>query len=91
MKLDKLINSTRFIVIIIIMISLLFCLNEPTVWGQCPMCKAAAESNLKEGGKHGLGLNSGILYLLVMPYLIFFIIGYWWWRNQKRAAITEQP
>ena len=48
------------------------------------MCKAAAESNLKEGGKHALGLNHGILYLLVVPYLLIGSIGIWWWRNNYR-------
>ena len=34
---------------------------------QCPMCKMAAESNLKNGGTAGKGLNAGILYMLLTP------------------------
>ncbi|MFN8280973.1 MAG: hypothetical protein U0V49_11905 [Saprospiraceae bacterium] len=37
---------------------------------QCPMCKMSAESNMQNGGMAGRGLNTGILYLLALPYLI---------------------
>lgn len=52
---------------------------------QCPMCKLSAESNLKSGGQAGRGLNTGIFYLLAMPYLAVGTVGYLWWRNKKRA------
>ncbi len=48
---------------------LLFFITATLVQAQCPMCKLAAESNLKEGGDKGLGLNTGILYLLAMPMI----------------------
>jgi hypothetical protein len=51
---------------------------------QCPMCKMAAESNLKDGGTAGKGLNAGILMLLGMPYWIVGGIAYVWWRNRKK-------
>ena len=51
---------------------------------QCPMCKIGAESNLKDGGSAGNGLNTGILYMLSLPYLIVGTIGYVWWKNRKR-------
>lgn len=51
---------------------------------QCPMCRMSAESNLKNGGTSGKGLNNGILYMLATPYLIIGTIGYIWWRNRKR-------
>lgn len=50
---------------------------------QCPMCKMSAESNLKNGGTDGKGLNAGILYMFAMPYLFVFGVGYWWYRNRK--------
>ena len=40
------------------------------VAAQCPMCKMSAESNMQNGGMAGRGLNTGILYLLALPYLI---------------------
>ena len=49
---------------------------------QCPMCRMAAESNLDNGGTEGRGLNTGILYLFSMPYLIAGVIGFVWWKNK---------
>ena len=56
---------------------------------QCPMCRMSAESNLKNGGTQGRGLNTGILYMLSLPYLIVGSIGYWWWRTNRRADRQE--
>ena len=52
---------------------------------QCPMCKIGAESNLKNGGSAGQGLNSGILYMLAMPYLLVATLGFIWWKNKKKV------
>lgn len=62
----------------------------PTVAiAQCPMCRMSAESNLKNGGTDGKGLNQGILYMLATPYLVIGAIGYVWWRNRKREEEVE--
>lgn len=55
-------------------------------WSQCPMCRMSAESNLQNGGTSGAGLNAGILYMLVAPYLIVGGIAFWWWRNRKSSS-----
>lgn len=57
---------------------------------QCAMCKAAAESDQKAGGKTAAGLNNGILYMLVMPYLLMATMGVLWWRNRQQVAAYEQ-
>lgn len=51
---------------------------------QCPMCRIAAESNLKDGGTAGAGLNAGILYMLAAPYLVVGTIGFIWWKNNRK-------
>ncbi len=56
---------------------------------QCPMCKGAAEQNLKEGGTHALGLNRGILYLFVTPYLLVMTIGLVYWWKVRKAKQSE--
>lgn len=53
---------------------------------QCPMCRAAAETNLNAGGTEGKGLNKGILYMLSLPYLLIGTIGFLWWKNKKEES-----
>ena len=45
-------------------------------FAQCSLCKSSAESSLKEGNTQAKGLNTGIMYLLIMPYLLVGGIGY---------------
>lgn len=52
--------------------------------GQCPMCRMAAESNLKSGGAAGKGLNNGILYLLATPYLLVLLLALLWRRQHSK-------
>lgn len=55
-----------------------------TLEAQCPMCKIGVESNLKNGGSAGNGLNLGILYMLSMPYLLVGTLGFLWYKNRKK-------
>ncbi|MEO0041068.1 MAG: hypothetical protein RL329_516 [Bacteroidota bacterium] len=66
-----------------------FLLLTQNTFAQCPMCKTAVESNLKNGGTTGAGLNVGILILLIMPYALVGGIGYVWWKNRKRNVDME--
>ena len=54
-------------------------------FAQCAMCRASVENNVSNGETTvGAGLNNGILYLFVMPYLMAAIIGFFWYRTAKR-------
>lgn len=53
------------------------------VSAQCSMCRRVAESNLESGEKKGRGLNTGILYLMSVPYLMGGVAGFIWWRSRK--------
>lgn len=53
---------------------------------QCPMCRMSLESNLEAGGTAGKKMNAGILYMLAVPYLLVFSIGYLWYRRNKRPG-----
>ncbi len=62
-----------------------FILITTDTFAQCPMCRMSLESNLKNGGSAGIGMNLGILYLLSTPYLLVGGIAYVWWRNKKKS------
>lgn len=59
------------------------------VQAQCPMCRMSAESNLRNGGTAGKGLNAGILYMFSTPYLMVALVGYFWYRNRKKEDEDE--
>ena len=74
-----------------ILLSLIFILTLAVSFhfsssAQCSLCKSTAESSLKEGNTQAKGLNMGIMYLLVMPYLLVGGIGYYWYVNHKKQA-----
>lgn len=57
--------------------------NLPIAQAQCPMCKASVESNLANGDTKGSGLNKGIMFLLIIPYLAAGSIAFVYYRNYK--------
>ena len=53
---------------------------------QCAMCRSTLENNYSNGNPGiAAGINTGILYLLVMPYLAVMILGYFWYKASKNA------
>lgn len=78
--LTKLIHNLPVLVMILVLV-LAF---ESDLSGQCPMCKISAESNMRDGGSAGKGLNAGILYMFALPYLIIGTLGYLWFKNRKQ-------
>jgi len=76
--------NIRFILLIVIALIAMLILPELS-FAQCPMCKAGAEQSLAAGSTAAKGLNTGILYLFVTPYLLAITIGFIWWRNNKKS------
>jgi hypothetical protein len=65
---------------------ILLLMNAGDAMAQCAMCRGSVESSMGNGRNNvGVGLNTGIMFLFVMPYLLVAIIGYLWYRNSKRA------
>ena len=52
---------------------------------QCVMCKAVAEDSAEDGSL-GRGLNSGILYLMAIPYAIMAFFAWFVFRKRKEAG-----
>jgi hypothetical protein len=57
------------------------------VSAQCAMCRTTLENNYSNGDPGiAAGINTGILYLLAMPYLVVMILGYLWYKTSKNAS-----
>lgn len=50
-----------------IVISFILLFSSILTYGQCSMCKATAENGSDELAE---GLNTGILYLMILPYIL---------------------
>jgi hypothetical protein len=56
-------------------------------FAQCAMCRSTIENNYSNGDPGiAAGINTGILYLLCMPYLAIAIIAYLWYKSSKNAS-----
>lgn len=54
-----------------IYILILFIFSVQNLYSQCAMCKAVAEQAPEaDGGR----LNEGIIYIMLIPYIILFIV-----------------
>lgn len=48
---------------------------------QCAMCRAVLEN--EEGGAAAKGINNGIVYLMIFPYLLIGGVGYFIYRMKR--------
>jgi hypothetical protein len=52
-------------------------------FAQCSIC---AKTVAQMGSKPAEGFNTGIVYLMIIPYLAIGVVGYKWWQNEKRKS-----
>jgi hypothetical protein len=77
--------SRKLGLVFALLVALLSVANQAV--GQCAMCRTQLENNVSNG-EVGIaaGINTGILYLLSMPYLCILVIGYFWYKSSKKNA-----
>jgi len=68
------------ITVIFVLVLQVLLFSMETVNAQCSLCTKTAQ---QLGEKPAQGMNSGILYLMVMPFAIVGFIGFRWWKNNK--------
>lgn len=66
-----------------IVFSLLVVLLVLPADAQCAMCRAVLET--EDGGGAAKGINNGIMYLMIFPYLLVGGVGYAVYRSRKKA------
>ncbi|GAA4837975.1 hypothetical protein [Algivirga pacifica] len=58
---------------------------------QCAMCRATVENNISSGGSSvGAGLNSGILYLMSIPYILIAVVAFMWYRSSRKNMLYRE-
>lgn len=57
---------------------------------QCAMCRASLENNVSNGNIGiAAGINFGIMYLFVAPYVVIGLIAFFWYRTSKKNSQNE--
>lgn len=65
-------------------ISLFFLISPFLTNAQCAMCKAVVEGGNKTMGE---GVNNGITYLMIFPYLLVGVLFYFLYKHKKKQKI----
>lgn len=64
---------------------LIFLMATPVMsYGQCAMCRRVAETGHENKRSAGGGLNTGILYLMAVPYLLGGVGALIWYKTRKK-------
>ena len=64
-------------------ILILFLLMAASTEAQCAMCRAVLESG--EDQEVAKGINNGIIYLMIIPYVLIGAVGYFIYKTKKKA------
>lgn len=68
-------------------ILLIFLLVPGLAEAQCAMCRAVLESEADQSAAKGI--NDGILYLMIFPYLLIGGVGYFIYRSRRNKRKTS--
>jgi len=77
--------------IVAVLLTLTLSLSLTSAYSQCAMCRSTVESNVGTGkgnnapeSEVGKGLNKGIFYLLVLPYVLIGTVGFLWYQSNRK-------
>jgi hypothetical protein len=73
--------SRRFIIVLFFLM-----MAAGDALSQCAMCRTSLENNFSNGSPGiAAGINTGILYLLILPYIAVITISYFWFKYSRNA------
>lgn len=67
-----------FLILIVVMS---FTMIYSSVEAQCSIC---SKSVMQMGDKPAQGFNSGIIYLMCIPFAAIGVVGFKWWKSVKK-------
>ena len=68
----------------------LFIVTIQLVSAQCAMCKASAETSVEAGASEAAGINTGVLYMLMITFGMLTFIAYLLYRGHKATRELEE-
>lgn len=71
----------------LIIVLVLFTLLPTLAEAQCAMCRAVLESEGSESAAKGI--NDGIVYLMIFPYILIGGIGFFIYRSLRNKKTSE--
>ncbi|MBC6109074.1 hypothetical protein ACFOG5_12865 [Pedobacter fastidiosus] len=74
------------IIFVLFLFALTFAIS-PNVNAQCAMCSINAEQGVKNGNTVSAGLNTGVLYLLAIPYIMAMVVGVIWYKKYRKKNV----
>lgn len=74
-------NIKRIYTVFVILVIFTFAKAYPA---QCAMCRAVLESEVDNSTAKGI--NNGIKYLMVIPYMLVGGVFYFIWRSKKKES-----
>jgi hypothetical protein len=57
-----------------------FTLSAQVTVAQCSICSKSVQ---QMGDKPAKGFNTGIIYMMLVPYIAIGVVGYKWWKSNK--------
>lgn len=67
-----------------------FFLFNLTLQAQCVMCKGVTEGAFNNADDTVFGLNNGIVYLFLAPYVILGVIAFFWFKQYKKKSKMDE-
>ena len=61
----------------------IFVMNVQIASAQCSIC---TKTSMQQGEKPAKGMNSGIVYLMLMPFAVMGYLGYRWYKNEQAES-----
>lgn len=77
-------SMKRNMLIIFLLFSIFFFLPE-LADAQCAMCNETVKSGTENNPENAKSLNNGIIFLMVIPYLLLGTFVFLWWKYRKQA------